>query len=88
MTFPAKKLTAELFIDGDSLAVRLPNEIRFEGNAVRVSKIGDKVILEPLERPPFDVKAWRARLDAYLDEPFPELEKDAPLAIDSTVLFD
>ena len=88
MTFSAKTLTAELFVHGDGQAVRLPNEFRFEGNAVRVSKIGDKVILEPLERPPFDVKAWRARLDAYLDEPFPELDQDAPLAIDNAILFD
>jgi antitoxin VapB len=88
MTFSAKNLTAELFVHGDSQAVRLPKEIRFEGNAVRVSKIGDMVILEPLERPPFDVEAWRARLDSYLDEPFPELEEDAPLAIDSAILFD
>jgi hypothetical protein len=29
-----------------------------------VSKVGDRVILEPLEKPPFDVAAWRARLDA------------------------
>jgi hypothetical protein len=29
-----------------------------------VSRVGDKVILEPIEKPPFDVKAWRARLRA------------------------
>jgi antitoxin VapB len=41
-----------------------PKEYRFEGKEVRISKIGDKVILEPLEKPPFDVEAWRAELDA------------------------
>lgn len=29
-----------------------------------MSRIGDKVILEPLEKAPFDVEAWRAELDA------------------------
>ena len=49
---------------GRSQAVRLPKEFRFEGNEVQVSKVGDKVILEPVARPPFDANAWRARLDA------------------------
>jgi antitoxin VapB len=30
---------------------------------VRVSKVGDKVILEPLKKQPFDAEAWFARLD-------------------------
>ena len=33
---------------GRSQAVRLPKEFRFEGTEVRVSKVGDKVVLEPL----------------------------------------
>lgn len=40
--------TAKLFIHGRSQAVRLPKEFRFEGKEVRVSRVGDKVILEPL----------------------------------------
>jgi antitoxin VapB len=60
----AAKATAKLFMHGRSQAVRLPKEYRFEGKEVRVSKIGDKVILEPLEKAPFDVEAWRAELDA------------------------
>jgi antitoxin VapB len=58
------KTTAKLFMHGRSQAVRLPKEFRFDGAEVRVSKVGDKVILEPLEKPPFDVEAWYARLDA------------------------
>ena len=49
---------------GRGQAVRLPKEFRFEGTEVRVSKIGDNVILEPTKKPPFDVKAWRAKLRA------------------------
>jgi antitoxin VapB len=60
----AAKSTAKLFMHGLSQAVRLPKAYRFEGDEVRVSKVGDKVILEPLEKPPFDVEAWYARMDA------------------------
>ena len=45
--------TAKLFMHGRSQAVRLPKEFRFEGSEVRVSKVGDKVILEPLKKQPF-----------------------------------
>lgn len=34
------------------------------GTEVRVSRDGDKVVLEPIRRPPFDIKAWRAELRA------------------------
>lgn len=53
--------TAKLFRHGGSLAVRLPKEFRLPGNEVRVSRIGNKVILEPMEGA-FDVAAWRAKL--------------------------
>ena len=53
----AAKSTAKLFMRGRSQAVPLPNEYRFDGEEVRVSKVGDKVILEPLEPPPFDPEA-------------------------------
>jgi len=56
--------TAKLFMHGRSQAVRLPKEFRFEGKEVRVSRQGDRVILEPMEKKPFDpVKFW-AELDA------------------------
>jgi antitoxin VapB len=54
--------TAKLFMHGRSQAVRLPKEFRLPGKEVRVSKVGDKVVLEPIEKPPFDVGAWRAKL--------------------------
>lgn len=55
--------TAKLFMHGRSQAVRLPKEYRLPGKEVRVSRDGEKVILEPL-RTPFDVAAWRAELRA------------------------
>ena len=78
----AAKSTAKLFMHGRSQAVRLPKEYRFEGEEVRVSKVGDKVILEPLEKPPFDYAAWRAKLDAYLDIPFMEDGRDQGSILD------
>ncbi|MGD0633134.1 MAG: AbrB/MazE/SpoVT family DNA-binding domain-containing protein [Beijerinckiaceae bacterium] len=84
------KPTAKLFMHGRSQAVRLPKEFRFEGSEVRVSKVGDKVILEPLEKAPFDVKAWRARLDAlgaadFLPNGLPD---DLPVEPDDSISFD
>ncbi len=79
MTANASKTTAKLFMHGRSQAVRLPKEFRFEGTEVRVSKVGDKVILEPMEKPPFDVDAWWAKLDALGARDFlPEGPPDDP----------
>lgn len=77
----SKPPTAKLFMHGRSQAVRLPKEFRFEGTEVRVSRMGDKVILEPMEKPPFDYSAWRAQLDALGARDFlPDgLPKDPPI---------
>ena len=74
--------TAKIFMHGRSQAVRLPKEFRFEGTEVRVSKVGDKVILEPLKKQPFDVEAWFARLDEYRDIPFMEDGRDQGTILD------
>ena len=73
--------TAKLFMHGRSQAVRLPKEFRFKGSEVRVSKVGDKVILEPIKKEPFDVEAWFARLDELSARDFlPEGIPDEPTA--------
>ena len=54
--------TAKLFMHRRSQAVRLPNEFRLPGSEVRVSRVGNKIVLEPVEQLPFDVKAWRTKL--------------------------
>jgi antitoxin VapB len=82
--------TAKLFMHGRSQAVRLPKEFRFDGSEVRVSKVGDKVILEPIKKQPFDVDAWFARLDElggrdFLPEGIPD---EAPAEPDPRVFFD
>ena len=39
--------TAQLIMDGEDQIVLLPDEFRFECAEVRISKVGDKVVLEP-----------------------------------------
>jgi len=82
--------TAKLFMHGRSQAVRLPKEFRFEGTEVRVSKIGNKVILEPLTTQPFDVDAWFARLDELGGRDFlPDgIPAEAPAEPDPRVFLD
>lgn len=68
-------VTAKLFVHGGSQAVRLPKEYRFEGKEVRVTKIGDRVILEPLTAPgevPWDL------IDRTGDSPFMPEGRDQP----------
>jgi antitoxin VapB len=66
--------TAKIFTHGRSQAVRLPKEFRFEGSQVRVSKIGDRVILEPLDR---SAMPWAA-IDGLSDQPFMPEGREQP----------
>jgi antitoxin VapB len=72
--------TAKLFMHGRSQAVCLPDELRFEGTEVRVSKVGDKVILEPLRKPSIvdRDRVW-AEIDALRGgkDLFPEIDSDS-----------
>jgi len=43
--------TAKLFQNGQSQAVRLPKAYRFEGDEVAIKKIGNAVVLLPLDNP-------------------------------------
>ena len=71
--------TAKIFRHGRSQAVRLPKEFRLPGTEVRVRRVGRGVLLEPIGMP-FDVDAWFAKLDEYLDEPFmPEGRQQPPM---------
>jgi antitoxin VapB len=49
MLFEGRKMkTAKLFQNGQSQAVRLPKEFRFEGSEVFIKKSGSAVVLIPL----------------------------------------
>jgi antitoxin VapB len=51
---------AKLFRNGRSQAVRLPREFRFEGSQVRVRRVAEGVLLEPLISNPIE---WFSELD-------------------------
>ena len=42
---------AKLFMNGQSQAVRLPKEFRFQGNSVYVKRLGNYVVLIPKRNP-------------------------------------
>jgi antitoxin VapB len=58
---------AKLFRNGRSQAVRLPREFRFEGDRVRIRRVAEGVLLEPLSA---DAARWFDELDHYNSEPF------------------
>lgn len=64
-------ITAKLFTNGSSQAVRLPKEYRFAGNEVYAQKIGDTVLLVPKG------KVWETfieGIDGFTDSYFAVLE--------------
>ena len=60
--------TAKLFQNGRSQAVRLPKEFRFPGDRVRIRRVPQGVLLEPLIA---DTARWFEELDQFNSEPFP-----------------
>ncbi len=63
----AKNGIARLFRNGRSQAVRLPQEFRFPGDRVRVRRVAQGVLLEPLISDP---KQWFAEMDQFSSESF------------------
>jgi antitoxin VapB len=58
---------AKLFRNGRSQAVRLPREFRFDGDRVRIRRVAQGVLLEPLIP---DAGRWFEELDRFNSEPF------------------
>jgi antitoxin VapB len=67
---------AKLFHNERSQAVRLPQEFRFPGDRVRVSRVGKGVLLEPIVT---DAAEWFAELDRMSDEPFMPEGRNQPV---------
>ena len=63
----AKPGIAKLFQNGRSQAVRLPREFRFEGDSVRIRRVAEGVLLEPVGT---DVARWFEDLDDFGSAPF------------------
>jgi antitoxin VapB len=55
--------TAKLFKNGESQAVRLPREFRFDGDEVFIKRIGSAVILLP------KAKSWDTLIDSLAKFP-------------------
>jgi antitoxin VapB len=69
--------TAKLFKSGRSQAVRLPKEFRFEGTEVRIRRVGQGVLLEPVK---VDMKAVFEAMDRLGGDPiFPEGREQPPM---------
>ena len=49
---------AKLFQNGQSQAVRLPKDFRFEGDSVAIKRVGKAVVLLPVDAP------WETLFDA------------------------
>ena len=69
-----KPAVAKLFQNGRSQAVRLPKEFRFDGEAVRIRRVAQGVLLEPLIP---DTRSWFEELDQFNSEPFPSRRQPA-----------
>ena len=69
---------AKLFKNGNSQAVRLPKEYRFEGDKVWVRKVGNTLVLEPMLS---SVEEWFAEIDQHGDtDLFPKAWRKQPNA--------
>jgi antitoxin VapB len=73
----AKSDIAKLFQNGRSQAVRLPKEFRFEGDRVRIRRVAQGVLLEPLIQ---DTGQWFEALDRFRSEPFMARGRRQPAA--------
>ena len=70
-------LTAKLFTNGSSQAVRLPKEFRFNGTEVYVQKVGSSLMLVPKD------KAWETFLegiDEFTEDYFTALDQREEIA--------
>jgi antitoxin VapB len=60
---------AKIFMHGRSQAVRLPLAYRLPGDRVRVRRVANGIILEPMVT---DIDAWFAEMDRFSGVPFLE----------------
>jgi antitoxin VapB len=69
--------TARLFQNGRSQAVRLPREFRFQGDRVRIRRVGRGVLLEPLV---LDPDEWFGEMDSLGTDSLLPQARDQPLS--------
>ena len=71
----AESGVARVFMHGRSQAVRLPLAFRLPGDRVRVRRVKEGILLEPIVT---DVDTWFRELDRFKDVPFMEQGRDQP----------
>jgi antitoxin VapB len=71
----AEKGTARIFMHGRSQAVRLPQAFRLPGSRVRVRRVKNGVLLEPIVT---DVDAWFREMDRFAGVPFMQEGREQP----------
>jgi antitoxin VapB len=69
---------AKLFQNGRSQAVRLPREFRFEGDRVRIRRVGQGVLLEPIIQDTKELFRKLDELNKLNSEPFPSRDEQPP----------
>ena len=84
--FMSKPHFARIFQNGSSQAVRLPKEFRFEGDRVRVRRLGTGVLLEPIT---LDVDAFFKAIDGCDASDFMANGREQPgMPDDAEIRFD
>ena len=75
----------KIFMNGRSQAVRLPKQFRLPGTKVRIRRVGNGILLEPIIT---DVDEMFAKIDAIMDgHDFPDCDDTESIA-ESENLFD
>ena len=68
-----------MFRNGRSQAVRLPQEFAFEGDRVRIRRVGRGVLLEPATS---NVRDWFATIDELVTPDFMQDGREQPTSQD------
>jgi len=81
----SKRDIAKVFMHGRSQAVRLPLAYRLPGNRVRVRRVRNGILLEPMVT---DIDAWFAELDRFAEVPFMDEGRRQPPMPETEDLFE
>lgn len=67
--------TARLFRNGRNQAVRIPVEFEMPGDSVRITRDGERLIIEPARKPGIRalLEQWRKEPPLGPDDDFPEI---------------
>ena len=76
---------ARLFRHGRSQAVRLPRAFRMPGDRVRVRRVPEGILLEPIVT---DLNEWFAEMDRFAELPFMEDGREQPPMPEEKALFE